>query len=77
MIYHYPETHRPQGRDINEIEATKNAKKFGVPVCVITHTSHSKRDVYIGWVTDWDDAAKQFLVLMTRTSIYLAPQQYR
>lgn len=66
VIYHYPDTHRPQRRDTSEIEATKNARKFGVPVFVITHTSHSKRDVYIGWVTDWDDATKQFLVLFDK-----------
>jgi putative restriction endonuclease len=63
VIYHYPDTRRPQGRDTSEIEATKNAGRCGIPVFVITHTSHSKRDVYIGWVTGWDDTSKQFLVL--------------
>lgn len=63
VIYHYPDTKRPEGRDRSEIEATKNAGKLGLPVFVITRANHSLRDVYIGWVVDWDDAAKQFLVL--------------
>jgi hypothetical protein len=67
VIYHYPNTHRPPGRDTSEIEATKNAGRFGVPVFVITHTSRSKRDVFIGWVTGWDDESKQFLVLFDNT----------
>ena len=63
VIYHYPDTHRPPGRDMSEIEATKNAGRLGIPVFVITHTSHSKRDVYVGWIMGWDDLSKQFLVL--------------
>ncbi len=63
VIYHYPDTHRSPGRDVSEIEATKNAGRLGLPVFVITHTSHSKRDVYVGWITGWDDLSKQFLVL--------------
>ncbi len=55
VIYHFPDTHRPPRRDVSEIEATKNAGRLGLPVFVITHTSHSKRDVYVGWITAWDD----------------------
>lgn len=62
VIYHYPQTKRP-GRDLSEIEATKNASRYSLPVFVITHTSHSMRDVYLGWVEAWDDQAKQFLVV--------------
>jgi len=42
-----------------------------LPVFVITHTSHSKRDVYVGWITGWDDLTKQFLVLFDDHSFAL------
>ncbi len=63
VIYHYPDTQRPKGRDVSEFEATKNAKRTGLPVFVITHTSHSRRNVYIGRVVGSDDDANQFLVV--------------
>lgn len=62
VIYHYPDTDRPKSRDASEVEATKNTRRLGLPVFVITHTSHSRRDVSIGWVIDWDDNFKWFLV---------------
>jgi hypothetical protein len=36
VIYHYPNTNRPRGRDLAEIEATKAAGRLGLPVFVIT-----------------------------------------
>ena len=66
VIYHYPQTSHPKGRDITEIEATKNAAMLGFPVFVITHTNHSTREVRLGFVTDWDDATKRFLVTFTQ-----------
>ena len=64
VIYHYPSTNRPTSRDLSEIDATKNAKKLNVPVFVITYPSPSSkfRDVHLGWVEDWDDDAKVFLI---------------
>jgi hypothetical protein len=63
VIYHYPETSRPKGRDASEIAATKNAGQLGLPVFVITHINHSRRKVLLGWVMNWDDRSKQFLIL--------------
>src|SRR5579862_5689089 len=58
---HYPRTQRPPGRDLAEIEATKNAKRFNLPVFVITGGRRSgSRDVCLGWVHDWDDDNEVF-----------------
>jgi len=64
VIYHYPVTNRPKSRDIGEIEAVKNCNRLRVPVFVITvsQLEPSKRDVYFGYVTMWDDRAKVFIV---------------
>src|SRR5215212_1005505 len=64
VLYHYPATNRPSGRDSSEIEATKAAGRMGLPIFVITHSpdSSGNRDVYLGWVEDWDDALGMFLV---------------
>ncbi len=63
IIYHYPSTHRPGGRDIGEINATKNAGKLGLPVFVVTSSSSpNKRDVFLGRVEKWDDETQQFLI---------------
>ena len=64
VIYHYPVTNRPQSRDAGEIDAVKNCSRLKVPVFVITlsHIEPSKRDVYFGYVTMWDDHAKVFIV---------------
>ncbi len=65
LIYHYPETRRSPGRDRSEIEATKAAGTLGLPIFVILSepTDETLRQVRLGWVSDWDDTAKQFLVL--------------
>ena len=64
VIYHYPVTSRPPSRDMGEIEAVKNCNRLNVPVFVITvsQVDASKRDVYFGYVTMWDDRAKIFIV---------------
>lgn len=64
VIYHYPATRRPQSRDRGEIEAVKNCGRLNVPVFVITvsEVDPSRRDVYFGYVTMWDDRAKVFIV---------------
>lgn len=60
IIYHYPQTKRG-GHDKNEIEATKNAGRLGLPIFVIIGQNNA-RDVKIGQVEDWDDKTKTFLI---------------
>jgi hypothetical protein len=65
VIYHYPTTDRTPGRDAAEVQATKNAADLGLPIFVILpgKDSASKRSVRLGWVVDFDDESKQFLIL--------------
>jgi hypothetical protein len=64
VLYHYPNTNRPKGRDLAEIEATKAAGRLGLPVFVITYPSpgSARRDVHLGWVESWDDSLETFLI---------------
>jgi putative restriction endonuclease len=64
LIYHYPTTHRTPARDAAEIQATKNAAALSLPVFVILPgtSSAAKRSVRLGWVVDFDDEKRQFLV---------------
>jgi len=64
IIYHYPSTRRPERRDRNEINATKNLRNYNLPLFVISVSkSNTKlRDVQVGWVDDWDDKSKTFLI---------------
>lgn len=64
IVYHYPDTKRPKNFDHTEIEATKNAKRFQVPLFIITHAEKNDklRDVRLGYVIDWDDEHKTFLI---------------
>jgi hypothetical protein len=64
VIYHYPSTRRPPGRDRAEVEATKAAGRYGLPFFVITYpTPHATtRDVRLGWVEAWDDQTRTFLI---------------
>ena len=65
LIYHYPTTHRPSGRDAAEVQATKNAAALSLPIFVILPgmSSAAKRSIRLGWVVDFDDENKQFLIL--------------
>ncbi len=64
LIYHYPVTNRPPSRDKAEVEATKEAGRLAIPIFVILPAKGSTtRRVRLGWVEDWDDATKQFLIL--------------
>jgi hypothetical protein len=65
VIYHYPTTNRPSGRDAAEVQATKNARVLSLPLFVILPgiDSAAKRSVRLGWVVDFDDENKQFLIL--------------
>jgi putative restriction endonuclease len=64
VLYHYPATNRPRGRDLSEIEATKAAGRLGLPVFVITYPSpgSTRRNIYLGWVESWDDSLETFLI---------------
>jgi hypothetical protein len=63
VLYHYPRTNRPPGRDRSEVEATKAAGQLDLPVFVVTPgVSTTSRNVYKGWVEGWDDVAEIFLV---------------
>lgn len=63
VVYHYPSTQRA-GRDAAEVAATKAAHALHLPVFVITYPSReaSTRDVHLGWIQDWEDATRLFLV---------------
>jgi hypothetical protein len=65
VIYHYPNTKRQPGRDLSEIQATKNAMANKLPLFVILpgKGSQAKRSVRLGWVCDFDDDSGQFLIL--------------
>lgn len=65
LIYHYPTTQRPPNRDVAEVQATKNAAALALPIFVILPgvESSGKRRVRVGWVVDFDDGNKQFLIL--------------
>jgi hypothetical protein len=45
-------------------EATKAAGRLGLPIFVVRYAGGGGhlRDVYRGWVEDWDDASKLFLI---------------
>lgn len=62
LIYHYPDTGRSEAQDTGEIEATKNAARYAVPVFVqLPSTGEgSTRNVRLGFVASWDDDAKTF-----------------
>lgn len=64
VLYHYPHTGRPPGRDHSEIEATKNAARLGIPLFVLIDqaTKSTSREVRMGWVEAWDDRSELFLI---------------
>jgi hypothetical protein len=64
VIYHYPRTGRGGKRDQNEIDATKNAKTLEVPLFVVLPgvKNKARRHVKLGWVEDWDDEGRLFLI---------------
>jgi hypothetical protein len=74
-IYHYPQTERPPARDEAEVAATKSARELGLPIFVILRAdgAASKRRIRLGWVEDWDDASRQFLILFGDTQPAYSP----
>jgi len=46
-----------------QMKSTRMAKTLGLPVFVITPgRTTASRTVHLGWVEDWDDQAKWFLI---------------
>jgi hypothetical protein len=61
-LYHFPSTKRA-GRDQTEIEATKNAARFHLPVFVVLKGQRpALREVRRGWIAEWDDQNRVFLI---------------
>src|SRR5262249_12244492 len=79
LLYHYPKTGREPARDESEVQATKNAMTLQLPVFVILpgRTSPSKRSLRLGWIMDFDDEARLFLILFSETTppTYVAPPE--
>jgi putative restriction endonuclease len=66
VIYHYPQTQRAGSHDEGEIESARTAFRLGVPVFVILGgKSAGEREVRVGYVEEYDDVAKIFLVTFT------------
>ena len=63
MLYHYPRTNRPGGRDRAEAEALKNVGRLRLPLFVITEADGGRnRLLRLGWVEDWDDESQLALI---------------
>jgi putative restriction endonuclease len=64
-LLHYPTTSRPAARDAAEVQATKNAMDHRIPIFVILPGAEpeSRRSLKLGWVCDFDDSNRQFLIL--------------
>jgi putative restriction endonuclease len=61
LLYHYPDTNRPPGRDESEIRAAKAAGRLRLPVFVVLQDG-GLRTVRKGWVVTWDDDEQLFLI---------------
>lgn len=67
MLYHYPTTDRPAGRDVAEIEATKNAAKLGLTVFgILPGKAADTHAIRRGWVKSWNDETRTFLVIFNQ-----------
>jgi len=63
ILYHYPATQRSPSRDEGEVLATKNCIDLRVPIFVIMPGNEENlRKVRLGWVMDFDDENKLFLI---------------
>jgi putative restriction endonuclease len=78
VIYHYPKTNRSPSRDAGEVQATKNARNLQIPIFVVlpSKASASKRALKVGWVSDFDDDNRMFLILFSDKMDVAAPPQY-
>lgn len=62
LLHHYPSTNRRGRHDDAEIASGRAAFEFAVPVFVIIGNAARNREVRLGYVQDFDDAACVFLV---------------
>lgn len=63
VTYHYPETTRTGSHDENEINSAKQCFELNIPLFVILPGNDAKtRTVELGWIIDFDDNSKMFLV---------------
>lgn len=78
LIYHYPETKRPPARDAAEVRATKNAMVHRLPLFVILpgKSSQKTRSLKLGWVCDFDDDNKQFLITFGGSPEYTPAENF-
>ncbi|WP_222107692.1 HNH endonuclease [[Actinomadura] parvosata] len=67
IIYHYPATKRPAGRDASEIAALKASAEARLPIFVITQPSDKWRDIFLGWVEGWEDRSQIFSISFDNT----------
>ena len=77
VIYHYPVTSRGAKRDAGEVQATKNAMSYQLPIFVILpgKLSEKNRSLKLGWVCDFDDENQQFLILFGAHHPHYAPAE--
>lgn len=62
LIYHYPKT-KNKSHDIGEIFGTKECMNLNLPIFVILEgESKSTKNIKLGWVQDFDDNEKIFLI---------------
>ena len=62
LLYHYPATRQPS-HDQGDINATKTCMKLKLPIfIVITDKKTKNKKVKFGWVIDFDDEKKIFLI---------------
>lgn len=61
LLYHYPVTDRPPGRDAAEVRAMKAAGDLRLPVFVVLQEG-ALRTVRKGWVATWDDDEQVALI---------------
>jgi putative restriction endonuclease len=78
VIYHYPMTNRQASRDASEVQATKNAMNLHVPIFIVLPSRRSsQRSLKIGWVSDFDDENRQFLILFSSEIDASNPPPYK
>jgi len=63
LTYHYPETGRMGSHDKNEVDSAKQCFILGIPIFIILPGNEPQtRTVELGWVIDFDDNSKMFLI---------------
>ncbi|MFG3441161.1 HNH endonuclease [Nonomuraea sp. NPDC047897] len=75
ILYHYPDTNRPPGRDESEVRALKAASELWMPIFVVTQPSATMREVRLGWIEGWEDKSKLFSIAFSETPPPLAQSE--